>query len=67
MCNKKIFSRPWPFDYEESIAFTMCEECMIQMFSFTFVFISYFPIQKNSFVKKYLPNLVKKMKQKYVL
>ncbi len=44
MCNKKIFVRSWPLDYEESIALAMCQKCMIQMFSFTFVFISYFPI-----------------------
>jgi hypothetical protein len=32
MCNKKIFLKPWPLDYEESIALAMCEECMIQTF-----------------------------------
>jgi hypothetical protein len=51
MCNKKILLRPWPLDYEESIALAMCEECMIQTFSFTFVFVGYFPIQKIIFLK----------------
>jgi hypothetical protein len=49
MCNKKIILRPWPLDYEESIALAMCEECMIQTFSFTFVFITYFSTLKTIF------------------
>ncbi len=29
MCNKFFFLKPWPLDYEESIALAMCEKCMI--------------------------------------
>jgi hypothetical protein len=30
MCNKKVFARPWYFDYEKSLALLICEKYFVK-------------------------------------
>jgi hypothetical protein len=54
-----FFARPWPFNYEESIATAICEKCLVQTFGFTFVSLSCFPLLKQNFYE-ILPTLIDK-------
>jgi hypothetical protein len=30
-----VFAKPWPFNYEKSIAIIVCGKCLVQTFNFT--------------------------------
>jgi hypothetical protein len=48
---KKVFARPWSFDFEKSLAFGIHEKYLVKVFDFTLVSLSCFPFQNIGFQK----------------